>query len=177
MAKIDFGGTMEEVITSEEYPISKAREILKNEQIAVLGYGVQGPGQALNLRDNGFSVIIGQREEEPFYWNKAIQDGFVPGKTLFPIEEAAERGTIIIFLLSDAGQMAAWPKVKPHLKEGDALYFSHGFSIVYKKQTKVIPPKNIDVIMVAPKGSGRSVRANFLDGSGINSSLDRKSVV
>ncbi len=171
MAKIDFGGMMEEVVTSEEFTFSKAREVLKNEKIAILGYGVQGPSQALNLRDNGFSVIIGQREEEPFYWNKAIQDGFVPGKTLFPIEEAAERGTVILFLLSDAGQMAAWPKVRLHLKEGDALYFSHGFSIVYKKQTKVIPPKNIDVIMVAPKGSGRSVRANFLDGSGINSSF------
>src|SRR5512136_1036582 len=170
MAKIDFGGTMEEVITPEEYPLSKAKEILKNEKIAVLGYGVQGPGQALNLRDNGFPVIIGQREES-FSWNRAVQDGFVPGKTLFPVEEAAERGTILMYLLSDAGQMTAWPKVKPHLKEGDALYFSHGFSIVYKKQTKVIPPKNVDVIMVAPKGSGRSLRANFLDGSGINSSF------
>src|SRR5512136_2644458 len=171
MAKIDFGGTKEEVITSEEYPISKAREVLKNEKIAILGYGVQGPGQALNLRDNGFSVIIGQREEEAFYWNKAIQDGFVPGKTLFPIEEAAKRGTMILYLLSDAGQMATWPKVKACLNEGDALYFSHGFSIVYKDQTKVIPPKNVDVIMVAPKGSGTSLRRNFLSGAGINSSF------
>jgi ketol-acid reductoisomerase len=170
MATIDFGGVVEEVITSEEFPLSKAREVLKNETIAVLGYGVQGPGQALNLRDNGFSVIVGQREEEPRYWNKAVEDGFVPGKTLFPIEEAAKRGTLILYLLSDAGQMAAWPTVKACLEEGDALYFSHGFSIVYKEQTQVIPPKNIDVILVAPKGSGRSVRANFLDGSGINSS-------
>jgi ketol-acid reductoisomerase len=170
MATIDFGGVVEEVITSEEFPLSKAREVLKNETIAVLGYGVQGPGQALNLRDNGFSVIVGQREEEPRYWNKAVEDGFVPGKTLFPIEEAAKRGTMILYLLSDAGQMAAWPTVKACLKEGDALYFSHGFSIVYKEQTQVISPKNIDVILVAPKGSGRSVRANFLDGSGINSS-------
>jgi ketol-acid reductoisomerase len=170
MAKIDFGGTVEEVITSEEFPLSKAKEVLKNEKIAVLGYCVQGPGQALNLRDNGFPVIIGQREEEAFYWNKAVKDGFVPGETLFPIEEAATRGTMVLYLLSDAGQMVAWPKVKSSLKEGDALYFSHGFSIVYKDQTKVIPSKNIDVIMVAPKGSGRSVRANFLDGSGINSS-------
>ena len=170
MAKIDFGGTVEEVVTSEEFPLSKAKEVLKNEKIAVLGYGVQGPGQALNLKDNGFPVIIGQREEEAFYWNKAVKDGFLPGETLFPIEEAARRGTMILYLLSDAGQMAAWPKVKSSLKEGDALYFSHGFSIVYKDQTKIIPPKNIDVIMVAPKGSGRSVRANFLDGSGINSS-------
>jgi ketol-acid reductoisomerase len=170
MANIDFGGVVEEVITSEDFPLSKAREILKDENITVLGYCVQGPGQAMNLRDNGFSVIIGQREEEPVYWNKAIKDGFVPGKTLFPIEEAVKRGTIILYLLSDAGQMAAWPTVKANLKEGDALYFSHGFSIVYKEQTKVIPPANVDVIMVAPKGSGRSVRANFLDGSGINSS-------
>jgi ketol-acid reductoisomerase len=171
MAQIDFGGTMEEVITSEEFSLKRAKEVLQKERIAVLGYGVQGPGQALNLRDNGFDVIIGQREEEPFYWNKAIQDGFVPGKTLFPIEEAAKRGTMILYLLSDAGQMATWPKVKACLNEGDALYFSHGFSIVYKDQTRVIPPKNVDVIMVAPKGSGRTVRTNFLDGSGINSSF------
>jgi ketol-acid reductoisomerase len=170
MAKIDFGGVVEEVITSEEFPLSKAKEILKNEKITVLGYGVQGPGQAMNLRDNGFPVIIGQRKEEPTYWNKAIKDGFEAGKTLFPIEEAVKRGTMILYLLSDAGQMAAWPTVKANLKEGDALYFSHGFSIVYKDQTKIIPPANVDVILVAPKGSGRSVRANFLDGSGINSS-------
>jgi ketol-acid reductoisomerase len=170
MAKIDFGGVREEVITSEEFPLQKAREILKNETIAVLGYGVQGPGQALNLRDNGIRVIIGQREGGRS-WQRAVEDGFIPGKTLFPVEEAARKGTIIMFLLSDAGQMAAWPKVKPCLNEGDALYFSHGFSIVYKEQTKVIPPKNVDVIMVAPKGSGRSVRVNFLDGSGINSSF------
>jgi ketol-acid reductoisomerase len=170
MAKIDFGGVVEEVITLEEVPLSKAKEVLKDEKITVLGYGVQGPGQAMNLRDNGFSVIIGQRKEEPVYWNKAIKDGFVPGKTLFSIEEAVKKGTIILYLLSDAGQMAAWPTVKANLKEGDALYFSHGFSIVYKEQTKVVPPANVDVIMVAPKGSGRSLRANFLDGSGINSS-------
>lgn len=170
MAKIDFGGLMEEVITAEEFPLQKAREVLKNETISVLGYGVQGPGQALNLRDNGIRVIVGQREGGRS-WQRALEDGFIPGKTLFPVEEAARKGTIIMFLLSDAGQMAAWPKVKPCLNEGDALYFSHGFSIVYKEQTKVIPPKNVDVIMVAPKGSGRSVRANFLDGSGINSSF------
>jgi ketol-acid reductoisomerase len=171
MAKIDFGGVMEEVITSEEFPLTRAREILKNEKIVVLGYGVQGPGQALNLRDNGFEVMIGQRPEEKVYWDKAIRDGFVPGKTLFPIEEAARKGTMILYLLSDAGQMAAWPTVKACLNEGDALYFSHGFSIVYKDQTGVVPPKNVDVILVAPKGSGRTVRMNFLDGSGINSSF------
>lgn len=169
MAKIDFGGTIEEVVTLEEFPIEKAREILKNEVIAILGYGVQGPAQALNMRDNGINVIIGQIEGDE-YWQKAIRDGFVPGKTLFPLKEAAQKGTIIMELLSDAGQTATWPMVKECLNEGDALYFSHGFSIVYKEQTKVIPPKNVDVILVAPKGSGTSVRANFLAGDGINSS-------
>jgi len=170
MAKIDFGGSIEDVVTLEEFTLEKAREILKDETIAILGYGVQGPAQALNLRDNGFSTIIGQMEGDA-YWEKAIADGFVPGETLFPIEEAAKRGTIIKELLSDAGQVATWPKVKECLNEGDALYFSHGFAIVYKDQTGIIPPENIDVILVAPKGSGTNVRRNFLDGSGINSSF------
>jgi len=169
MPTINFGGVKEDIVTSEEFSLEKAREVLKNEIITVLGYGVQGPAQALNLKDNGFDVIIGQIEGDA-YWKKAISDGFVPGKTLFPIEEAAKRGTIVKMLLSDAGQKAVWPKIKKCLNEGDALYFSHGFSIVYKDQTKVIPPENIDVILVAPKGSGTNVRRNFLDGSGINSS-------
>ncbi len=170
MAQIDFGGTVEEVITAEEFTLEKARQVLADETIAILGYGVQGPAQALNLRDNGFPVIIGQLESDKVYWDKAVADGFVPGKTLFSIEEAAKRGTVIQYLLSDAGQMAVWDKIKACLNPGDALYFSHGFSIVYKDQTKIIPPDNIDVILVAPKGSGRNVRMNFLDGSGINSS-------
>ena len=170
MAKIDFGGIVEEVITAEEFTLEKAREVLKTETIAILGYGVQGPAQALNLRDNGFPVIVGQLESDKEYWDKAIADGFVPGKTLFSIEEAAKKGTIIQYLLSDAGQMATWDMVKKCLDPGDALYFSHGFSIVYKDQTKVIPADDVDVILVAPKGSGRNVRLNFLDGSGINSS-------
>jgi ketol-acid reductoisomerase len=169
MAKIDFGGTIEDVVTDDEFPLEKAREILKNETIAVLGYGVQGPAQALNLRDNGIPVIIGQMEGDQ-YWKKAIADGFVPGKDLFPIEEAASRGTIVKELLSDAGQVATWPKVQKCLNKGDALYFSHGFSIVYKEQTGIIPPDYVDVILVAPKGSGTNVRRNFQDGSGINSS-------
>ena len=142
---------------------------IKNEVIAILGYGVQGPGQALNLKDNGFDVIIGQREGTKS-WEKAVHDGFVPGKTLFSIEEAATRATILQYLLSDAGQVQMWPVIKECLKEGDALYFSHGFGIVYKDQTNIIPPNNIDVILVAPKGSGTTVRRNFLAGSGINSS-------
>lgn len=171
MAKINFGGVLEDVITSKEFPLKKAQKVLKNEVVAVLGYGVQGPAQALNMRDNGINVIIGQAKEDKRYWKKAIADGWVPGKTLFPIEEAVKRGTIIQYLVSDAAQKILWPKVKANLKKGDALYFSHGFSIVYKKQTGVIPPKFVDVIMVAPKGSGTSVRRNFLDGSGINSSF------
>jgi ketol-acid reductoisomerase len=170
MAKINFGGIEEEVITSEEFSLEKAREVLKDEIVAVLGYGVQGPGQALNMKDNGINVIVGQREKSNS-WDRAVQDGFVPGKTLFPIEEAARKGTVIQYLLSDAGQVAVWPLIKECLAEGDALYFSHGFSVVYKDQTEIIPPDNVDVILVAPKGSGRTVRTNFLDGSGINSSF------
>jgi len=170
MAKINFGGTLEEVVTSEEFPIKKAQEVLKNETIAIIGYGVQGPGQALNMRDNGFKVIVGQREGGAT-WKKAQEDGFIPGETLFSPEEAARRATVIQYLLSDAGQTQMWPAIKACLKEGDALYFSHGFSIVYKEQTGVIPPPNVDVILVAPKGSGLTVRTNFLDGIGINSSF------
>ncbi len=170
MAKIDFGGVVEEVITREEFTLEKARETLKDETVAVLGYGVQGPGQALNMRDNGIRVIVGQREGGAT-WDKAVAEGFVPGETLFPIETAAQKGTIIQYLLSDAGQVAVWPTLKRHLNPGDALYFSHGFSIVFKDQTHIVPPDNVDVILVAPKGSGRTVRTNFLDGSGINSSF------
>ncbi|MBI9076845.1 MAG: ketol-acid reductoisomerase [Desulfatibacillum sp.] len=170
MAKIDFGGTIEEVVTRQEFTLEKAREVLKDEVIAVIGYGVQGPAQAMNLRDNGFKVIIGQREGGKS-WDKAIADGFVPGETLFPIAEAAAKGTMIKYLLSDAAQMMLWPVIKENLNAGDCLYFSHGFSIVYKEQTKIIAPENVDVILVAPKGSGTNVRRNFLDGSGINSSF------
>ncbi|OGK13705.1 ketol-acid reductoisomerase [Candidatus Roizmanbacteria bacterium RIFCSPLOWO2_01_FULL_38_12] len=167
--KINFGGVTENIVTRDELPLSKAKKILKNDVVAVLGYGVQGPGQALNMRDNGIKVIIGQRKESKS-WNKAKEDGWVPGKTLFEIEEAAKRGTIIMYLLSDAGQKTFWPTLKPLLKTGKTLYFSHGFSITYKNITKVIPPKDIDVVLVAPKGSGLTVRRNFMEGSGINSS-------
>ena len=170
MANINFGGVVEEVITSEEFSLEKAKDVLKDETVAVLGYGVQGPGQALNMRDNGINVVVGQRDNSKS-WDRAKADGFVPGKTLLPIEEAANKGTVVQFLLSDAGQAATWQNIKKCLNEGDALYFSHGFSIVYKDQTSIVPPENVDVILVAPKGSGRTVRTNFLDGSGINSSF------
>ena len=170
MAKINFGGVVEDVVTREEFPVSKAREVLKDEVIAVIGYGVQGPAQSLNMRDNGFSVIIGQAPEFKDDWDKAVADGWIPGETLFTVEEAAAKATIVQYLVSDAAQRALWPALKPCLKSGDALYFSHGFSITYKEQTGVIPPDDVDVILVAPKGSGTSVRRNFLAGTGINSS-------
>lgn len=170
MAKLNFGGVTEEVVTREEFPLDKAREVLKNETIAVIGYGVQGPGQALNLKDNGFNVIVGQRKPSKS-WENAERDGFVEGKTLFSIEEALEKGTIICYLLSDAGQIALWPTVEKYLKPGKTLYFSHGFGITFKEQTGIVPPKDVDVILVAPKGSGTSLRRLFLEGKGLNSSF------
>src|SRR4030066_2561394 len=173
MVKLDFGGVKEDVITRKEFTVEQAQKILKDEVIVSLGYGIQGRAQSLNMRDNGVKVIIGQENTgvHKAYYDLAVQDGWVPGKTLFSMEEAAKRGTIKMFLLTDAGQRETWPLVKASLKEGDALYFSHGFSIVYRSITGVAPPKNIDVILVAPKGSGTSVRRNFIAGSGINSSF------
>ncbi|MGN7721515.1 ketol-acid reductoisomerase [Chitinophaga sp. 22620] len=170
MATINFGGVLEDVVTREEFPMEKAREVLKNETIAIIGYGVQGPGQALNLKDNGFNVIIGQRKDSKT-WDKAVADGWVPGQTLFEIEEAAQKGTIIQYLLSDAGQIQLWPTLKPFLTKGKALYFSHGFGITFKEKTNIIPPADVDVILVAPKGSGTSLRRLFLAGQGLNSSF------
>lgn len=169
MAKLNFGGVEENVVTRDEFPLDKARETLKDEVIAIIGYGVQGPGQALNLRDNGFNVIVGQRQNSKS-WDKAIADGFVPGETLFSIEEAADKGTIIQYLLSDAAQIEVWPTLKQYLTPGKALYFSHGFGITYKERTGIIPPDDVDVILAAPKGSGTSLRRLFLAGKGLNSS-------
>lgn len=169
MAKLNFGGVKEDVVTRKEFPLKKAKSVLKNETIAVIGYGVQGPAQALNLRDNGFNVIVGQRKASKS-WKKAIADGWKPGETLFTIEEALERGTIISYLLSDAAQIALWPEVKKHLGKGKTLYFSHGFAVTFSKQTGIVPPKDVDVILVAPKGSGKTVRRIFLEGRGINAS-------
>ncbi len=170
MAQINFGGVDETVITRDEFPLAKALEYLKDDTIAVIGYGVQGPGQALNMRDNGFNVIVGQRSGTPS-WDRAIRDGWVEGETLFSLEEAAERGTIICNLLSDAGQIALWPMLKSKLTPGKTLYFSHGFGITFNDQTNIIPPADVDVILVAPKGSGTSLRRLFLAGGGLNSSF------
>ena len=168
MAKMNFGGVEETVVTRDEFPLEKAREVLKNETIAVIGYGVQGPGQSLNLRDNGFNVIVGQRAGKTY--DKAVADGWVPGETLFSIEEACERATIIQVLLSDAAQIACWPTIQKYLTPGKALYFSHGFAITYKERTGIIPPADVDVILIAPKGSGTSLRTMVLEGRGLNSS-------
>lgn len=169
MAQINFGGTVENVVTREEFPLEKALETLKDETIAVIGYGVQGPGQSLNMRDNGFNVIVGQRPGATY--DKAVADGWVPGQTLFGIEEALEKGTIICFLLSDAAQIQLWPTVKAALKPGKSLYFSHGFGVTYKEKTGIVPPADVDVFLVAPKGSGTSLRRLFVEGKGLNSSF------
>jgi ketol-acid reductoisomerase len=170
MRKIKIGNIEETVVERADYPPEKIKSVLKGETIAVLGYGVQGRGQSLNMKDNGLNVIIGLRKGGRG-WDLAQQDGWVEGKTLFSMEEAAEKGTVIQYLLSDAGQKEYWPTLKPKLTKGKALYFSHGFSIVFKDQTFVIPPPEIDVILVAPKGSGTTVRRLFLEGRGINSSF------
>ena len=170
MALLNFGGVEEEVVTREEFPLAKAIETLKDETIAILGYGVQGPGQALNLKDNGFNAIIGQRKGSKT-WDKAVADGWVPGETLFELEEACQRGTILQYLLSDAGQISVWPTVKENLSPGKALYFSHGFGVTFNERTGIVPPDNVDVILVAPKGSGTSLRRMFLEGRGLNSSF------
>ncbi len=169
MAKINFGGTEEKVVTAKEFPLSKALEVMNGETIAVIGYGVQGPGQALNLKDNGFNVIVGQRKGTGS-WEKALTDGWEEGKNLFPIDEALGKGSVIMYLLSDAGQIALWPEVKKSLTKGKTLYFSHGFAITYKEQTGIVPPEDIDVVLAAPKGSGTSLRRMFLEGRGLNSS-------
>ncbi len=169
MAQINFGGVLENVVTREEFPLEKARDVLKNETVAVIGYGVQGPGQSLNLRDNGINVIVGQRKGSKS-WDKALADGWEENKSLFTIEEACNRATVIQYLLSDAGQIQSWPLVKKHLTLGKTLYFSHGFGITYHEQTGIVPPTDVDVILVAPKGSGTSLRRLFLEGKGLNSS-------
>eukprot|EP00667_Euglena_gracilis_P013086 EG_transcript_13481 len=165
---LDIKGIKEEIIERSDYPIPKCLEIMKNETTAILGYGPQGRGQALNLKDNGFKVIVGVKKGKSY--DAAVRDGWVPGKDLFDVEQAADKGTVVQFLISDAGQKEVWPRILPYLTPGKALYFSHGFGVVYHQQTGIIPPKDIDVILVAPKGSGLTVRNHFLEGRGINGS-------
>ena len=168
MKTIKIGNVTENIIERGDYPPDKLKKILAKEVFAILGYGPQGRGQGLNLRDQGFNVVLGLRKGGS--WEKAKTDGWVEGKNLVSLEEAADRGTIIQYLLSDAGQIENWPTLKKHLKDGDALYFSHGFGIVFRDATKIIPPKNVDVVLCAPKGSGLTVRTQFQEGRGINAS-------
>lgn len=167
---MNFGGTEEVVYERSDFPQEKYQEIFKDDTLTMLGYGTQGRGQALNLRDNGMNVIVGIRKNGGS-WEKAIADGWVPDKNLFDIDTALEKGTVIMYLLSDAGQTLAWNQVKPYLTTGKTLYVSHGFSVVYEKDTGVVPPKDIDVILCAPKGSGTTVRNLYLEGRGINGSI------
>jgi ketol-acid reductoisomerase len=169
MKTISIGGVQETIVERSDYPKEKLLQILSQETIAVLGYGPQGHGQSLNMLDQGFNVILGVRQGKGF--DKALQDGWVEGKNLFSLEEAAKRGTIIQYLLSDAGQIAFWPTLEKYLTKGKALYFSHGFGVVFRDQTNIVPPKDIDVILCAPKGSGLTVRNHFLAGRGINASF------
>jgi len=167
---LDFAGTKETVYERSDWPLAKLQDYFKNDTLALIGYGSQGHGQGLNARDNGLNVIVGVRKDGES-WRQAMEDGWVPGETLFPIEEAIHRGTIIMNLLSDAAQSQTWPTVAPLITKGKTLYFSHGFSVVFKDDTHVVPPKDVDVILVAPKGSGRTVRTLFKEGRGINSSI------
>lgn len=169
MARMKFGDTWENVVTRDEFSLEQARQTLADDRIAVLGYGVQGPGQALNLRDNGFDVIVGQRRGSRT-WDKAVADGWVPSETLFELDEACRRGTVLMNLLSDAGQIATWPTLRENLGAGQCLYFSHGFGITFAGETGIEPPDDVDVVLVAPKGSGTSLRRLFLAGEGLNSS-------
>ncbi|CAE6464706.1 unnamed protein product [Rhizoctonia solani] len=167
---LDFAGTKEVVYERADWPLAKLQDYFKNDTLALIGYGSQGHGQGLNARDNGLNVIVGVRKDGES-WKQAIEDGWVPGETLFPIDEAIDRGTIIMNLLSDAAQAQTWSQIAPLITKGKTLYFSHGFSVVYKDDTNVVPPKDVDVILVAPKGSGRTVRTLFKEGRGINSSI------
>ena len=168
MKEIDINGNPETIIERTDYPIEHCKDIMKDEVTAILGYGPQGKGQGLNMRDQGFKVVIGLRKGRS--WDRALEDGWVEDETLFELEDAAGRGTIIQYLLSDAGQIQLWPMVEANLKPGNALYFSHGFGIVFHEHTRIIPSQNVDVILVAPKGSGLTVRTHFQEGRGINSS-------
>lgn len=170
MATINFGGTEERVVLRSEFPLEKAKEVLKNDRIAIIGYGVQGPGQAMNLRDNGFDVIVGQRKGGKS-WDKALADGWKEDENLFEIAEAVKQASVVMYLLSDAGQIDSWETVKANLHEGNTLYFSHGFGVTFHEQTGIVPPTNVDVVLVAPKGSGTSLRRLFVKGEGINSSF------
>jgi ketol-acid reductoisomerase len=162
MTSINFGGIVEEIVTREEFPLEKARQVLKDERIAVLGYGVQGPAQALNMRENGFNVIIGLGLYD-YSWEKALADGWVEGETLFNLEKAVQRATIIQYLVSDAAQKMRWPEVKAALKEGDALCFSHGAKRFWDQCARQLPGWQRDQFQLChPSGFYRSGGGTYI---------------
>jgi len=134
--------------------------VLNGKKIAIIGYGIQGRGQALNLRDSGLDVIVSELKDTENYKN-AIKDGFKP----LDASEAAKEAQIIQILTQDHVQAMVYKKsIEPELKSGKAIVFSHGFNIHFKQ---IVPPKNIDVFMVAPKGPGALVREQYKEGKGV----------
>lgn len=168
--EIEIGNYAEKIYNDQDFELDACKNIFNNEIISVIGYGPQGRGQSLNLKDNGFNAIVGVRKYGDS-WNKAIKDGWEENVDLFSIEEASKRGNIIKYLLSDAAQIECWDQILPFLTKNKTLYFSHGFGIVYDKHTNISPPDNIDVILVAPKGPGALLRKKYLEGNGINCSM------
>lgn len=133
---------------------------LKNKKIAVVGYGIQGRGQALNLRDSGLNVIVAQREGGPNY-KQAQKDGFEP----VDVKTAAKEADILQILTQDHLQEAIYKKnIRKYLKPGKTLVFSHGFNIHFQR---IVPPKDVDVWMIAPKGPGALVRRQYEEGKGV----------
>ncbi len=133
---------------------------LRGKTMAVIGYGSQGHAQAQNMRDSGLDVILGLRPEGRS-WSRAERDGF----EVYPIPEAAERSDVIFMLIPDMVQPEVYRKsIEPHLREGKVLDFAHGFNIHFKQ---IVPPKDVDVVMVAPKSPGLRLRETYLNGFGV----------
>jgi len=142
------------------YDADVSLDPLKNKTIAVIGYGSQGHAQAQNMRASGLNVILGLRPEGKS-WNRAKKDGF----EVYQVSEAAEKGDIVHMLIPDLEQSAVYrDHVEPHMTSGKALGFAHGFNIHFKQ---IVPPRHVDVVMVAPKSPGFKVRDMYLNGFGV----------
>jgi len=135
-------------------------ELLKEKKVAIIGYGIQGRGQSLNLKDSGIDVIVSELENTPNY-EQAVKDGFKP----VPAAEAAKAADVIQILTQDHVQAIVYKEsIVKNLQQGNALVFSHGFNIHFKQ---IVPPDNVDVFMVAPKGPGALVRRMYEEGKGV----------
>jgi len=133
---------------------------LKGKTVAVIGYGSQGHAHSLNLKDSGVNVVVGLRSDSSSW--KEAEDAGLP---VYETAEAAKRGDIIMILIPDQHQKKVYKSsIEPHLEEGNALAFAHGFNIHFDQ---IVPPENVDVFMVAPKGPGHLVRRVFTEGSGV----------